>query len=174
MHLNASKPALVDMIMEKEIMTSSHGNVALLVQLLLGNNHVAETIVTTTTIAMGELHHHGQLVGEATTQEAINKVDTAVLLAVGLHHGNDSKMLPPHPLLQAADMEAMVDIQGATEMPTAAMVPNRVWVLHQDWVAVLAVLVLLQVSALCSKPMAPMDLQVALHPHLLPMTSLHQ
>lgn len=144
-HLNASKPALGGMKMEKETVISNHGSVAPLAQLLLGSNHVVEMIIATTTTVMGMLHHHGLHVVEATTREATNRMVTVVLLAVGPHHGNDSRTTHPHHLLRAADMEAMVVIQGPTEMSVAATAPNRAWVLHQDWVAVLVVLVLLQV-----------------------------
>lgn len=174
MHLNASKPALVDMTMEREIVTSSLGSVAPLVQLLPGNNLVVEMIVTTTTMVTVVLHRHGLLVVEATIKEATGKVDTAVLLAAGLHHGNASKTLHPHRLRQAADTEAMVDIQEATEMLAEATAHLKAWVPLQVWVAVLAVWVLLQVSALFSKLMAPMAPQVVLHLHLLLMTFRHQ
>lgn len=179
-HLNVSKLDLADTItaetatqVEKEIVTSNHGSVDLRVLLLLGSNVVEMTVVMTI-IVMEVLHHHGRLVvAGATTMAATDKVVVmAVLPAVVLLHGKDRKM-PLHLLPRAISM-AMVGIQAAMEAQAVVTVVSRLWVLLLVLVVGPVVLVLHQVWELCSKPMVPMELQVALHLHHLQMIFLHR
>ena len=134
MHHNVSKldqadTTTVEMAtqVEKEIATSNHGSVDLLVPLLHGNNAAEMTVVMITT-AMEVPHHHGRLVVVAATiTAAMDRVEViAVHLAVELLLGNDRTMLL-RLLLQAINM-AMVDIQEAMEAQTAVTVVSRRWV----------------------------------------------
>ena len=180
MHRNVSKLDLADTKTaetatqaEKEIATSNHGSVDLRVQLLLGSNKVAMTAVMII-IVMGVPHRHGRLVAAvATTTAATDKrAAMEVLLAVDLLLGNDRITLLH--LLPQAISTAMVDIQEAMEAQAAVTVLNRLWELLLVLVAGPVVLVLHQVWVLFSRIMARMELQVALHLHLLRMIFLHQ
>ena len=150
MHHNVSKldqadTTTVEMAtqVEKEIATSNHGSVDLLVPLLHGNNAAEMTVVMTTT-AMEVPHHHGRLVVVAAIiTAAMDRVEViAVHLAVELLLGNDRTMLL-RLLLQAISM-AMVDIQEAMEAQTAVTVVSRRWVPLLVLVAGPVVLVLRQ------------------------------
>ena len=172
--LAVTRTAVMALQVEKVIAISSHGNVDLQVQLLLGNN-VAETIVVMTTIVMEVPHPHGRLVvaAAATTTAAMDKVVVMVVLpAVGLLLGNDRIMLL-HLLPQAISM-AMVDTQEAMEVQAADMADSLPWVLLLVLVEALAVLVPHQVWALYSRTMAQTEQQVVLLHHLLPMIFLPQ
>ena len=175
--LAVTRTAVMALQVEKVIAISSHGNVDLQVQLLLGNN-VAETIVVTTTIMMEVPHPHGRLVvaaaAAATTTAAMDKVVVVmvVLPAVELLLGNNRTMLL-HLLPQAISM-AMVDTQEAMEVQAAGMADSLPWALLLVLVEALAVLVPHQVWALYSRTMARTELQVVLLHHLLPMIFLPQ
>ena len=181
MHHNVSKLDLAHTItaematqVEKEIATSNHGSVDQRVLQLLGNN-AAEMTVVMTTIVMEVPHHHGRLVAAAVaiiTAVTDKVVVMGVLPAVELLLGNDRRTLLR--LLPRAINMAMVDIQEAMGAPAAATVLNRLWVLLLVLVAGLVVLVLHQVWVLYFRIMAGMELQVALHHHLLRMIFLPQ
>ena len=176
MPLNASKLDLVDTRMaetatqvEKVIAILNRGSVDPRVPLLLGNNGVEMAIATSSTV-MEVPHHHGRPVVAAaaaaiTTAATDKAVVTEVLPAVERLLGNDRRMLL-HLLPRAISM-AMVATQEAMEALAAVTVVSRRWVLHPVLVAGLVVSGLHQVWALCSRTMAGMELQVALHLHHL-------
>lgn len=137
MHPNVSKldlavtrTAVMATQVKKVIAISSHGNVDLQAQLLLGNN-VVEMIVVMTTIVMEVLHHHGRLVAvvvAATTTAVTDKVVVMVVLpAVELLLGNDRTMLLH--LLHQAISTVMVDTQEAMEVQAVGTADGLPWVL---------------------------------------------
>lgn len=144
----------------------SHGNADQPALQLLGS--VVETTedVAMATQPMVVLHLHGLEadVGATATATAANQVHTALLLDLQAapHHGNNKLH---HPLREAlkrmADMAVILVEVMATL--TQAIHLSREWVLLLD--SLLVVLVLLQVSALCSSSIMAMEPRELLHRH---------
>ena len=127
--------------------TLNHGNVVPLAQLLHG--HKEATVVVTIITTTEDPHDHGLLVAEGLMAMVDTDKEDTVLLQAAPHHGNDNKMLLPHPHLVDKIMATVAILE-----PTAIRAADTaVWGLLRVLAAALEVWVLRQALRPCTEAM---------------------